>query len=325
MPRSKKRAPHGKLQYALSVLLVCAAVFTALWLSQKQTSAQPRTVLLDEIPPYSGEAYIEINSNVPFFTSDEITTDVFETYSELDSLGRCGVAYANICAELMPTEPRGKIGSVRPSGWHTVRYDGLVEGNYLYNRCHLIGYQLAGENANPENLITGTRYLNTIGMLPYENSVNDYVDETDNHVLYRVTPIFDGDNLVASGVLMEAYSVEDSGGLSFCIYCYNVQPGVTIDYATGESCLSDDVSGEYESTSVTTNPDTSATADTNLVSDDTIPAESVTTDTNETVYVSASGSKYHRADCRYVKDSAQALRLAEAQAAGYTACGTCKP
>ena len=138
-------------------------------------------------------------------------------------------------------EPRGKIGSVKPSGWHTIRYNGLVEGNYLYNRCHLIGYQLAGENANPKNLITGTRYLNTTGMLPFENEVNDYVDETDNHVLYRVTPVFEGDDLVASGVLMEAYSVEDEGaGVQFCVYCYNVQPGVVIDYATGDSRLASD-------------------------------------------------------------------------------------
>lgn len=183
--------------------------------------------------------YTVVNDNVPYFSDEDLTrTDAFETYSELDYLGRCGVAYANICQELMPTEERGEIGSVKPSGWHTVNYHEYVDGNYLYNRCHLIGYQLSGENANEKNLITGTRYLNVEGMLPFENEVAEYVEKTGNHVLYRVTPVFDGDNLVASGVQMEAYSVEDQGtGVMFNVYCYNVQPGITIDYATGESQL----------------------------------------------------------------------------------------
>ena len=181
-------------------------------------------------------AYEIINNNVPYFIEDEITTEVFELYSELDGLGRCGVAYANICKELMPTEPRGEIGMIKPTGWHTVKYNDLIDGNYLYNRCHLIGFQLAGENANEKNLITGTRFLNVEGMLPFENQIANYVKSTDNHVLYRVTPIFDGDNLVASGVLMEAYSVEDDGtGVQFCVYCPNVQPGIVIDYKTGDS------------------------------------------------------------------------------------------
>ena len=183
-------------------------------------------VELADIPAYSGSAYCEINGNVPGFADDELVTDVFENYSDLDSLGRCGVAYANICKEIMPTEERGAIGMVKPSGWHTVKYNDRIDGNYLYNRCHLIGYQLAGENANEKNLITGTRYLNVTGMLPFENEVADYVESTGNHVLYRVTPIFDGDNLVASGVQMEAESVEDKGaGVSFNVYVYNVQPG----------------------------------------------------------------------------------------------------
>lgn len=195
---------------------------------------------LDEIPAYSGEPYVQVNGNTPYFTADELTEEPFETYSPLDDLGRCGVAYANICLDIMPTEPRGEIGMVRPSGWHTVRYDDVVNGKYLYNRCHLIGYQLAGENANERNLITGTRYLNVEGMLPFEDQVDDYVDDTGNHVLYRVTPIFTGDNLVADGVLMEALSVEDQGaGVTFCVFCYNVQPGITIDYATGDSRLDD--------------------------------------------------------------------------------------
>lgn len=194
---------------------------------------------------YWDSPYTVINNNIPEFSeSDMVRTDSFESYSELDYLGRCGVAYANICKELMPTEERGEIGSIKPSGWHTVNYHEFVEGNYLYNRCHLIGYQLSGENANEKNLITGTRFLNVEGMLPFENEVADYVEETGNHVLYRVTPVFEGDNLVASGVQMEAYSVEDQGeGVMFNVYCYNVQPGITIDYVTGDSWIADDEEG----------------------------------------------------------------------------------
>jgi DNA-entry nuclease len=193
--------------------------------------------ILSEIPEYSGSPYIEVNDNIPYFSENEkVNTNVFETYSNLDSLGRCGVAYANICQELMPTEERGEIGQIKPTGWHTVNYHELVDGNYLYNRCHLIAFCLAGENANEKNLITGTRYMNVQGMLPFEEKVANFVDNTNYHVLYRVTPIFEGDNLVASGVEMEAYSVEDNGaGICFHVYCYNVQPGITIDYATGDS------------------------------------------------------------------------------------------
>lgn len=189
----------------------------------------------ETIPEYSGNPYVELNGNLPYFTDEELSTTAFELYSELDSLGRCGAGYANICKEIMPTEERGSIGMVKPTGWHTVKYDCIAD-RYLYNRCHLIGYQLAGENANEKNLITGTRYLNVDGMLPFENEVADYVNDTDNHVLYRVTPVFSGDNLVASGVIIEAKSVEDNGaGVQFNVYCYNVQPGISIDYTTGES------------------------------------------------------------------------------------------
>lgn len=189
----------------------------------------------EAIPEYSGNPYVELNGNVPYFTDEELSTTAFELYSELDSLGRCGACYANICKEIMPTEERGSIGMVKPTGWHTVKYDCITD-RYLYNRCHLIGYQLAGENANEKNLITGTRYLNVDGMLPFENEVADYVDETDNHVLYRVTPVFSDDNLVASGVIVEAKSVEDKGaGVQFNVYCYNVQPGISIDYIDGQS------------------------------------------------------------------------------------------
>ena len=188
---------------------------------------------LEDIPAYAGDPYVVIDGNQPDFPEeDQTSTESFETYSPLDALGRCGVAYANIGRDLMPTEDRESISSVTPTGWINKQYD----GEYLYNRCHLIGFQLAGENANEENLITGTRYMNVDGMLPFENLVADYVTETDNHVLYRVTPVFEGQNLVASGVQMEAWSVEDGGdGVCFNVYVYNVQPGVTIDYATGES------------------------------------------------------------------------------------------
>ena len=196
---------------------------------------KPPTVAVEDIPAYSGEPYVVLQDNQPDFGLEDLTLEPFENYSELDYLGRCGVAYANICLDIMPTEPRGDIGQVKPSGWQTVKYD-CVDGKYLYNRCHLIGYQLAGENANKQNLITGTRYMNVEGMLPFENMVDTYVEETENHVLYRVTPVFDGEDLVASGVQIEAFSVEDEGeGLCFNVYIYNVQPGVTIDYATGDS------------------------------------------------------------------------------------------
>ena len=191
------------------------------------------------IPPYSGSPYTALNDNVPDFQPADLTTNSYETYSDLDSLGRCGVAVASVGTDLMPTKARGSISSVKPTGWVSVQYD-IVDGKNLYNRCHLIGYQLTAENANKRNLITGTRYLNVSGMLPFENLVADYVKETENHVLYRVTPYFEGDNLVANGVQIEAESVEDQGeGVLFNVYCYNVQPGVVIDYTTGESWLED--------------------------------------------------------------------------------------
>lgn len=191
----------------------------------------------NDIPAFSGKAYVSVNGGIPFFEASDCTTAPFETYAPLDALGRCGTAYANICRELMPTEERESIGQVKPSGWQTEKYD-FIDGKYLYNRCHLIGFQLAGENANERNLITGTRYLNIQGMLPFENMIADYVKETDNHVLFRVTPIYTGENLLANGVLMEAYSVEDEGdGILFCVYAYNVQPGVYINYANGDNRL----------------------------------------------------------------------------------------
>ncbi len=209
--------------------------------TQQPDQETTTTVDLTSIPAFDESTpYVELNGNVPSFTEDELTTTSFESYSELDSLGRCGVAFACLGQDLMPTEERGEIGSVKPTGWHTVRYDDLISDKYLYNRCHLIAFMLAGENANERNLITGTRYMNVTGMLPFESEVCDYIEETGNHVMYRVTPIFDGDNLVASGVQMEAYSVEDNGaGVCFNVYCYNAQPGITIDYATGDSWVTE--------------------------------------------------------------------------------------
>lgn len=249
--RTEKRRQGGIRKERLILALVVVAVIiglTALSLHMNGSltlnnllvelglKPPPAATIVDVgIPEYSGEPYVILQDNQPDFGLEDLTLEPFETYSELDDLGRCGVAYANICLDIMPTEPRGDIGQVKPTGWQSTKYD-CVDGKYLYNRCHLIGYQLAGENANRKNLITGTRYLNVTGMLPFENMVDDYVEDTENHVLYRVTPIFEGDNLVASGVQMEAFSVEDEGeGVCFNIYVYNVQPGVVIDYATGES------------------------------------------------------------------------------------------
>lgn len=243
MARNKRKKNRKNTSLGLRFwLLLFTALFLTVYaknnvLEDGWISGSQESITLSEIPEYSGEPYIEINGNEPEFTEEDFSEDSFEIYSELDSLGRCGTAYANVGTDLMPTEKRGSIGQVKPSGWQTVKYD-IVDGKYLYNRCHLIGYQLSGENANKENLITGTRYMNVEGMLPFENMVADYVKETDHHVLYRVTPVFDGNDLVAQGVHMEAYSVEDQGdGISYNVYVYNVQPGISIDYATGESEL----------------------------------------------------------------------------------------
>ena len=225
-----------------------AGVWTALsdrltaLLEKPDAPEEPAAVTLDTLPDYDGSPYVELYNGQPSFTEEEkIGTASWERYAELDRLGRCGPAMACIGRDLMPTEERGAIGMVKPSGWHTVRYDDVVDGKYLYNRCHLIGYQLTGENANEQNLITGTRYLNVVGMLSFEDLAADYVQETGNHVLYRVTPVFRGLELVARGVQMEAWSVEDNGaGVCFNVYCYNVQPGVEIDYATGESRLAEE-------------------------------------------------------------------------------------
>lgn len=192
---------------------------------------------VESIPEYSGNPYVIINNNEPNFDYNNLPSESFEEYSSLDLLGRAGTAFANIGIDLMPTEERESIGMVKPTGWHTVKYD-IVSGKYLYNRCHLIGYQLTGENANEENLITCTRFMNTVGMLEFENKVAEYIKETNNHVLYRATPIFEGNYLLAKGVQLEAYSVEDNGkSIKFNVFIYNVQDGIEIDYQTGESKL----------------------------------------------------------------------------------------
>ncbi len=254
-------------------------------------------ITLNNIPDYSGEPYVEINGNMPDFAEDQFTTESYEFYTDLDQIGRCGICFANIGQDLMPTEERGSISSVHPSGWVQAQYD-CVDGKNLYNRCHLIGFQLTGENANDHNLFTGTRYLNVVGMLPFENQVAEYIRETGNHVLYRVTPVFEGSNLVSSGVQMEAISVEDRGeGVCFNVYCYNVQPGVVINYETGESYL----------------------------------AETESTGEEATYVLNTSGRKFHLPDCSSVEDMKEENKQEYTGtrenliAQGYTPCGRCDP
>ena len=288
-----------------------------------------------DVPAYSGEPYTAVNNNEPYFTSDDLTTEAFENYSELDALGRCGAAYANVCLETMPTEKRGSISEVKPTGWHSVKYDN-VDGKSLYNRCHLIGYQLTAENANKQNLITGTRYLNVDGMLPFENMVADYVKETDNHVLYRVTPIFTGDNLVADGVLMEGYSVEDEGdGICFCVYAYNVQPGITIDYATGDSWLSSE-KGNSDSSSGGNSAVSQSAADKSGTQQAAVQTESVKetsapVSTGTEYILNTNTKKFHYPSCSSVKQMKASNKKEytgsrdDLIAQGYDPCKKCNP
>ena len=264
---------------------------------------------VEGIPDYSGKAYVELNGNIPEFTDEEKVTESYEFYSELDSLGRCGYTIACVGKDIMPTEDRESISSVKPSGWINKKYDtDLVDGGYIYNRCHLIGFQLTGENANKNNLITGTRYLNIEGMLPFENMVADYVKETGNHVMYRVTPVFVGDNLLASGVKIEGWSVEDEGeGICFNVFAYNVQPGIVISYATGDNALAKD-----GLPSVETDTDTDAAG--------------------EKTYILNTGTKkIHKPDCSSAKSTMEENKreytgdIAEFEADGYSRCGICKP
>lgn len=273
------------------------------------------------VPEFSGSAYVAINNNIPYFDKNDITSESFEHYSNLDSMGRCGTASASVGKDLMPTEERGGIGMVKPSGWHTVKYD-CVDGKYLYNRCHLIGYQLTAENANERNLITGTRYLNIKGMLPFENMTADYVKETGNHVMYRVTPVFEGNNLVADGVLMEGWSVEDEGeGVCFCIFAYNVQPGVSINYSNGDSTL--------DSSPVPETPvkhDKPAANGTPEIKDDNT-GNKVSSD----YVLNVRSKKFHRPDCSSVKKMKEENKeyyngsRDELIARGYEPCKNCNP
>ncbi len=279
----------------------------SLELSQQAPDAHaPNT--LEELPAFSGSPSIELYDNIPRFTEEELALSSFESYAPLDRLGRCGTAFALVGLETMPTEERGSIGQVKPSGWRIAKYD-FVDGKYLYNRCHLIGYQLTGENAEERNLITGTRYMNTEGMLPYENMIADYVERTGNHVLYRVTPLFQGEDLLARGVLMEARSIEDGGaGIRFCVFCYNVQPMVAIDYASGDNWLDSDYSDPSANDSASQEPE------------------------EERSYVANLNSKrFHYPECSSVADMRESNKYyfygtrSELIESGYQPCGRCNP
>ena len=289
--------------------------------TQKNATTDAETFDFAAVPAYDGTAYVAVNDNVPFFTEEELSSASYETYGELDSLGRCTVCVASVGQDLMPTEERGNIGAVKPTGWHTVKYD-FVDGKYLYNRCHLIGYQLTGENANEKNLITGTRYLNIEGMLPFENMVADYVKETNQHVMYRVTPVFEGDNLLAAGVLMEGKSVEDNGeGVLFCVFAYNVQPGVSIDYATGESSADGTIVN-----------DTSAQEETQQPADTSVSQQETSHSAETQTYVlNTNTHKFHKPGC-YSVEKIKPENYAEftgtreeAIAYGYDPCKNCNP
>lgn len=295
-------------QVSLSLFLLLCLLLSACGAAPGGTQT---SFSLEDLPAFSGEPYVVLSDNQPGFTQEELdqAAQGFEEYSPLDSLGRCGAAYASVGLDTMPTQDRESISSVKPSGWQTAKYDTeLVDGGYLYNRCHLIGFQLTGENANEENLITGTRYLNVEGMLPFENLVADYIKETGNHVLYRVTPLFEGDNLVASGVEMEALSVEDEGdGVSFHVYVYNVQPGVEIDYATGES---------WESGQASSAPQES---------------QSSAAEEARDYVLNTSSHKFHLPSCSSVEAMSEKNRenyhgtREELLAQGYEPCGSCNP
>ncbi|MBP9988019.1 MAG: DNA/RNA non-specific endonuclease [Ruminococcus sp.] len=309
-----------RLFRALTLLISICILFTSCSTaipSEKPVESTACRTSLNEIPEYSGKPYVALENNIPSFTDEEkSTTGSFEKCGELDKLGRCTTAFACCGIDIMPTKKRESISEVKPTGWHSVRYSG-VEGGSLYNRCHLLAFELTGENANEQNLITGTRYMNATGMLPFENMIADYIKETKNHVMYRVTPIFDGENLIASGVQMEAWSVEDNGdGICFNIYCYNVQPGIVIDYETGESHLSPE-----DKTEITT------------ITSTTISKSQTTTSysTQSTYILNENSKKFHLPDCDSVKKM-KAENRKEYHGnrknlinEGYKPCGSCKP
>lgn len=280
----------------------------------------------EALPQYTGESSAVLHEDVPLFTEEDKRSITGVVYSNLDELGRCGPAYGRIGPETIPSVQRGTIGDVKPSGWHTVRYDNLIEDRYLYNRCHLIAYQLAGANAEERNLITGTRYLNINGMLPIENKVLDYINGTGNHVLYRVTPVFEGDNLVASGVVMEAWSVEDKGkSIQLCRYLFNVQPGVVIDYSTGDSYEENRYSLDFPESEFEIIQNES---DTRSISRQ-MP---VTESTDDITYVlNINTMRFHKPTCPSVEDMKEKNRKysystrEELIEQGYKPCGSCNP
>ncbi len=277
---------------------------------------------LNDISSFSNVPYCEVNNNKPYFTDDEITTQSYEYYPELDSLGRCGACIACISLDMMPTTERERIGMIKPSGWQISKYD-FIEGKHLFQRCHLIGYQLTGENANLSNLITGTRYMNVQGMLPFENKTANYIKSTGNHVMYRVTPVFEGDNLVASGVLMEAYSVEDKGqGLCFNVFCWNSQPGVVIDYATGDNHLDENYDVDILDSTV-------EYIDGPLVADSEIPDNR--NEQSQTYILNKNTKKIHYPWCSSVDDMAEHNKqeftgdINELIEQGFSPCKRCNP
>lgn len=302
----------------LALLWIICLAFSSCGLLDYFATSTQAPISLDEIPDFSGKPFVEINGNIPFFTDEEKVTESYETYYDLDGLGRCTLAVACIGTDLMPTEDREGLDT-KPTGWQSVKYD-IVDGKYLYNRCHLIGFQLTGENDNERNLITGTRFLNIDGMLPFENMVADYVEETGNHVMYRVTPIFKGNELVARGVLMEAWSVEDGGdGICFNIYAYNNQPGIVINYANGDSALDDG------NTNFPDDPDDTNIGDNNSEGD----GKGENSDEEKCLFViNSSTKKYHTPSCRYatgnnVENYTGTREALEAD--GYTPCKVCNP
>ena len=315
--REKQRMKYRR---AVMAAAVCSAFFlTACGITAENAGTDHTSVQTEEykdvedVPEYSGEPYVEINGSQPEFEEYEVTTVPFEEYSELDELGRCGEAEACVGEEIMPTEERESISGVTPTGWENEQYE-IVDGGYVYNRCHLIGFQLTGENANEENLITGTRYMNTEGMLPFENQVAEYVHETENHVMYRVTPVFEGDNLVASGVQMEAMSVEDDGeGVCFNVYVYNVQPEITIDYSTGANWVSteEEKNGASDSGEADGQEEASSGEQTYILNNNTM--------------------KFHDPDCSSADDikaknkSEFTGTRGELIEEGYEPCGKCRP
>ena len=302
--------------------------------AEEKGSDSESYVTVDDVPAYSGEPYVEVNDNQPEFTEEELTTVSYEEYSELDELGRCQSAEACIGQDLMPTETRESISSVKPTGWKNKSYD-TVDGGYVYNRCHLIGFQLTGENANEENLITGTRYMNVEGMLPFEDEVAAYIKETDNHVMYRVTPVFEGDDLVASGVQMQAESVEDDGvGISFNVYVYNVQPYVVIDYKTGENWEGDEIAepeGKWAD-GTDSKSDSKSDSKINAKTDSAATSKAEAKDTKEQTYIlNKNTKKFHKPECsgaKKIKAKNKGEYTGSRQTLideGYEPCGNCNP